>query len=485
MEPTGPSTKRMRPAPPDIHQSTPGPAETADPEATAAGRTQHPLPGAGRDGGEGSPDRISDLPDAVLGEIIFLLPTKDGARTQALASRWRHIWRAAPLNLDCRGLSGNLPGAIISAHGGPVHRLCLPSLLLQYRADVAGTWLRSPSLDKLQELEFYLELPITYIFSFSRFQLLQPPPASIFRFSSTLRVATISQCHLPDNTVETLQFPLLKKLALVEVKISEGSLQSIISSGCPALESLLLRTSFDIRGLRINSPILKSIGVHSRFVELIIEVAPSLERLLCLRMDMRMRVSVISAPRLATLGYISQDSQDSKIMFGSTVIQRLLVVSLTMVVPTIKILAVHMNFNLDMVIELLKCFVCLEKLYMKIQTDSPAGTNFWRHKHRNFLTSQDISLKTLVLGHYRGIQAQVNFVTFFILNAKLLESIRLEVDSRDYNDGFFAEQCRMLQMERRVSRGAQLCVTTGSHNDVSSTIDLSDLDLADPFACRC
>ncbi|XP_044445575.1 uncharacterized protein [Triticum aestivum] len=129
-------------------------------------------------------------------------------------------------------------------------------------------------------------------------------------------------------------------------------------------------------------------------------------------MDMRMRVSVISAPRLATLGYISQDSQDSKIMFGSTVIQRLRVVSLTTVVPTIKILAVNMNSNLDMVIELMKCFVCLEKLYMKIQTDSPAGTNFWRHKHRNFLTSQNIRLKTLVLGHYRGIQAQNNVGCF-------------------------------------------------------------------------
>ncbi|XBJ26625.1 hypothetical protein VPH35_004005 [Triticum aestivum] len=471
MEPTGPSNKMMRLAPPDIHQSTPGPAETTAPEATAAGRTQHRLPGVGRDGGEGSPDRISDLPDAVLGEIIFLLPTKEGARTQ-----WRHLWRAAPLNLDCRGFSGNLPGAILSAHGVPVHRLCLPSLLLQYIADVAGTWLRSPSLDRLQELEFYLELPITYKFSFSRLQLLQPPPASIFRFSSTLRVATISQCHLPDNTVETLQFPLLKKLALVEVKISQGSLQSIITSGCPALESLLLRTSFDIRGLRINSPILKNIGVHSRFVELIIQDAPSLERLLCLRMDMRMRVSVISAPRLATLSYISQDSPDSKIMFGSTVIQRLRIVSLITVVPTIKILAVHMNFNLDMVIELMKCFVCLEKLYMKEQISGVINTGIF---------SQNIRLKTLVLVHYRGIQAQVNFVTFFILNAKLLESIRLEVDSRGYNDGFFAEQCSMLQMEKRVSRGAQLSVTTGSHNDVSSTVDLSHLGLADPFAYRC
>ncbi|XP_044962741.1 putative FBD-associated F-box protein At5g56440 isoform X2 [Hordeum vulgare subsp. vulgare] len=398
MEPAGPSAKRMRLMGRDIHES----------QLAPAGRARHPPPPPGAGGeGEGPPDRISDLPDAILGEIIFLLPTKEAARTQALASRWRHLWRAAPLNLDCRGLPTNLPGAIISAHGGPVHRLCLPSLLLQCRADVAVTWLQSPTLDKLQELEFYLALPITYRFSFSRLQLLQPPPPSIFRFSSTLQAATISQCHLPDNTVETLQFPLLKKLALVEVKISEGSLHTIITSGCPALECLLLRTSFGIHGLRINSPILKSIGVHSCFVELIIQDAPSLERLLYLRMDMRMQVSVISAPRLATLGYISQDSRDSKVMFGSTVIQTLRVVSLTTLVRNVKILAVHMSFDLDMVIDLMKCFVCLEKLYMKIQTDSPAGTNFWRHKHRNFLTSHEIRLKTIVLGYYRGIQNNV------------------------------------------------------------------------------
>lgn len=46
--------------------------------------------------------------------------------------------------------------------------------------------------------------------------------------------------------------------------------------------------------------------------------------------------------------------------------KRLRVVSLTTVVRTVKILAVHMNFNLDMVIDLMKCFLCLEKLYMKV-----------------------------------------------------------------------------------------------------------------------
>jgi hypothetical protein len=247
MESAGPSAKREQLGAPDnvpLPVVATGQATTLEP--AVAERSQEPSPGAEEDEEE-SLDHISRLPDHVLGEIISLLTIMEGTRTQILASRWRHLWRAAPLNLDFSSLPGSnnmlpsrcaLVSAILAAHQGSGRRLCLPARHLQGRADAVDVdvdaWLRSHALDNLQELEFYFccakhcdpELVI---------EALRPPPASIFRFSSTLRAATISNCYLVDDTVETLRFPHLRKLALMCVKISEVSLHNIVS-GCPGLD---------------------------------------------------------------------------------------------------------------------------------------------------------------------------------------------------------------------------------------------------------
>jgi hypothetical protein len=162
-------------------------------------------------------------------------------------------------------------------------------------------WLRSAALSNLQELEFCSAanyLPV-----------LPAVAASSFRFSSSLRVATISQCRLPDDISGTLHFPQLKQLSLEEVSISESTLHRVIS-GCPVLESMLLNRSFGFNCARISSPTLRTIGVRvcqggPYIRKIIVEDAPCLERLLQLDMFVKLDILIISAPNLEIMGCLS------------------------------------------------------------------------------------------------------------------------------------------------------------------------------------
>lgn len=202
-------------------------------------------------------DHISRLPDAILGEIISLLPTKDTARTQAVSRRWRPLWRATPLNLDVDSLSTQerkrtmFVSRILASHPGPARRLSLPFFRLRDRYAKLDGWLRSPALADLQELDFSYDIEDE--------EALYPLPPSALRFAPTLRVVELRTCHFPNGMAPALHFPRLARLTPYRVTISEDTLHGLLSR-CSALESLLLVGNFGIRRLRINSPSLRSLG---------------------------------------------------------------------------------------------------------------------------------------------------------------------------------------------------------------------------------
>lgn len=159
--------------------------------------------GVGEDGG--GVDLISTIPDDILGEIIYLLPTKAGGRTSILAKWWRHLWRKAPLNLDCRHLCtanrGNLGDVlleILEAHSGQGHvrRLCGPGALVRCPLDDLFT---SRAFSSLQELALKLY--------YGRM------PSHTAAFWATLSVldldgyTLVAGCNLDDETVARLDFP--------------------------------------------------------------------------------------------------------------------------------------------------------------------------------------------------------------------------------------------------------------------------------------
>lgn len=399
--------------------------------------TESPDLGVGE--GEGGVDRISNLPDDILGEIISLIPTKDGACTQTLASRWRYLWcSAAPLNLDCRELPAsmdacaNVVSQILSSHLGPGRRFCIHShYLFSGWTAALDVWLRSPALNNLEELDFYCRsqtlddlkrrvLDLSYVMNYDPKMLVKnrdprkrlvPPPASTFRFAATLRVATIGNCYLLFTLIQSLHFPHLRKLALEHVCLSERCLYGMIAA-CPALECLLIELCHGFRSFWVNSIGLKSIamtvglykGGRFQFKELIIENAPCL-RLLHVGLHFDLHVSIVSAPKLETLGcYFYQNFPSYRLAFGSTIIQGIPVDSLAMVVHTVKILALSVHIlSLDTVIKFMRCFPCLEKLY--IETCEKPPDNVWRREHQELSRCFDIPMKTIVLQFYPRHQA--------------------------------------------------------------------------------
>ncbi|CAN6197488.1 unnamed protein product [Urochloa humidicola] len=494
------SPPRSAALPEETGHISPPPATAPGASGAAGSRGQQPPPPPPPPGADGEDDginRINSLPNGVLGDIISLLPTKEGFRTQAVSRRWRPIWRTAPLNLDledlpggdCDGLCATV-ARILTAHRGPGRYARIPSCHLHRRPSIVNTWLQSPSLDNLEELDFcYHRRPHG-----PEFQNKPLPPASTTRFSGSLRVLTLSDCIVPSGIAQALRFPELGKLGLEMVSISEGALHGVLA-GCPKLVSLLLCRCSGFRRVQISCAKLRNLAVSTGYCwpnetalsEVVIQDAPCLERLLFpeeLHRDIR--VSVIAAPKLETLGSLYGYGGTVKMELGSTVIQGLYFIDSMTPVCSIKAIAVEFStLKLDTIIELMRCFPCLEKMHVKV---GPSGvTNLWRRKYRHLLGSLDIRLKKLVFLGYDGRKSQVNFATFFIMNAKMLETVTFVGSAHDIeNNEFIAEQHTSLQLDKRASIGAQFNFKATKCGYYYNHINhVHDLSTTDPFECTC
>jgi hypothetical protein len=112
-------------------------------------------------------------------------------------------------------------------------------------------------------------------------------------------------------------FPNLKQRGLESVMISDYAFHNLMV-GCPIIESLLLKRCYGFYSIRINSRSLKNIGLSTNAmgVTIVIEDAPFLERFLKLEhfIGSRVHVTVISAPKLETLGGISDCDSDDQLV---------------------------------------------------------------------------------------------------------------------------------------------------------------------------
>uniref|UniRef100_A0ACD5TCN3 Uncharacterized protein n=2 Tax=Avena sativa TaxID=4498 RepID=A0ACD5TCN3_AVESA len=423
-------------------------------------------------------DIISGLPDAILGTIISLLPTKEGARTQAISCRWRPLWRTAPLNLEVdRTFCPDEPdrasviSRILSDHSGPARRFCCPSIHLgddQHYAQV-GRWFQA--LTNLQELD------VSFVRWSPRPETDRALASSLLRVASTLVVAKIRGCNFSKEIVPSSVFPRLKDLQLHYVSLSEEFVHGLLS-GCRALESLLLWNIFAAGRIRISSPTLRSIGFRlcAGRAELVIEDTPRLERLLTpFAGSGRDTLQVTGAPKLEILGPLSPTVE---------LFQGMMPISLTNSIHTVKVLALTSGPQLNVVLDVLKCFPCLEKLYVILQKDLKKDVeHVSHHDPLDQVKCLGTHLTEMVLLNYYGCEQEVGFAKFFVLNAAVLKNIKFGVP-KNYNNEWVAIQQRMLQVNNRASRDAEFEFKCGL-DDFINYLGIHDLSLTDPFECLC
>ncbi|XP_024008507.1 F-box/FBD/LRR-repeat protein At3g51530 [Eutrema salsugineum] len=226
-----------------------------------------------------SEDRISELPEQLILQILSLLPTKLVIATSVLSKRWRSVWKMVPIlqfesNSNIPEFSENVCKTLLS-HKAPV----LEKLHLKVKRceDVyIGIWAGIAITRHVRELVLDLDLisgkPVRF-------------PSSLYCFD-TLETLKLKNSVILDVPC-LVSMKSLKTLHLHSVVYQNDETVRNLFSSCPNLEHLVLHRGFN----------------YNVLVKIVIE-APSLKTLL-LNDDYRCgRVDggyVINAPSLEYL----------------------------------------------------------------------------------------------------------------------------------------------------------------------------------------
>ncbi|RCV26058.1 LOW QUALITY PROTEIN: hypothetical protein SETIT_5G215000v2 [Setaria italica] len=317
-------------------------------------------------------DIISGLPDDVLSSIVSLLPINDAARTAALSSRWRDLWASNPLVLDDIDLLLNNPshvGAVtstvshaITAHPGPFRSVKLTCYFSDADESTLHHWIRVLAAKGVTEL-------VLNNIPWAGLDLL---PCAILECRSLQRLR-ISEWRFPDTSGAAAvlrqgvaALPRLRELVLRRSIIQEQDLDRVLASS-PKLKNLVFVLS---RGapaqVRLSSRSLWCVVFWQSVVEeLAVVAAPLLERII-LRTSSSpcgingkdgscMRIKISSASVLQALGYLNPNYHELQI--GDTVVKVGMKVVPDAVVPSVKILALSIQFGVPNKARMMSCFL--------------------------------------------------------------------------------------------------------------------------------
>nr|CAB3485422.1 unnamed protein product [Digitaria exilis] len=422
-------------------------------------------------------DRISALPSTVLREIVSRLPIKDAARTSVLSKRWLPVWLSAPVAIDDttlrpRALVGRAPvradspvlaaavTRILAAHPGPFRAVYLVRSYMDGHQQQLAHWLRLLAAKGVDELVLVNRpWPID-----------MPLPATILNITTLTRLF-IGVWKFPDTAGlprggcggGAALFPHLRELIVCCVSMENRDMDFLLA-GSPVLETL------GIQGYKKVALCLRLVGQRLQCVQICLSVvetitvvdAPLLERLILWEPldDSCVRLKIDRAPKLRLLGYLEPGTYTLEMR--NTVINTRKLVSPSTMAPSVKVLALSSEKTVE----------ATGKLNLK----------FWQENGP--IESMQSHIKLMSFREFRGDRSELDFLKFFMKNARVLEKVEIMSASGCFTSVHeLQSKVAALDPDNWASDDCSLAVYIGSEgSDIWNFRRGLDVSVDDPFA---
>ncbi|XP_057466659.1 F-box/FBD/LRR-repeat protein At1g13570-like [Actinidia eriantha] len=199
-------------------------------------------------------DRLSELPDEILGIILSSLKVKEAARTCVLSHRWKYMWTlfSGCLDFDYSDVVYELRD-IQAGHG----TLDVARRNFLLRVNRVVEWHQGPAIDEFS-ICFDLDIGSSKcdIDRWIKFAMEKRVQRFKLDFTGAFRYSTKGLYSFPPHSLDVSGFNSLTSLSLNIVDVTGDVIESIISN-CPSLEELCVCHIGCIENLNISGPSLK------------------------------------------------------------------------------------------------------------------------------------------------------------------------------------------------------------------------------------
>ncbi|TMW82097.1 hypothetical protein EJD97_006847 [Solanum chilense] len=194
--------------------------------------------------GEALDDRISELPDSLLLQILSLLPTEEAFTTCILSKRWQYLWTSldsfffSPKRYweRTKGFRSFVDYVLSHSTASKFDKFELHCSSLYTHKSQISRWLTFAVKKNVQHVVIYSHPP--YIM-----------PQTFFTCSSLITLH-IAKCSLVSDIV--IAWKSLKTIKLEGMAVVDAEINNLLS-GCPALETIVFNSVGGFRRLEINS----------------------------------------------------------------------------------------------------------------------------------------------------------------------------------------------------------------------------------------